>query len=109
MIVFARHPLSAAGAAVRALDSGSAQSWTSGDLALRFGVPVVLVLVGLTMFLHGRTRRSDLAAKARAEGSTGEATVAALRSASGRVLAGLLLMLVGLLLLFGVVLWRLLS
>lgn len=103
MIVFIRLPLGAANAAV------SAEGWTSGDLALRFGAPVVLVLVGLTMFLYGRTQRSELEAKAQAEGSADTTNVAALRSATGRVLSGLLLILVGLLLLFGAILWRLLS
>ncbi len=109
MIVLTKAPLGAAHAAVRALDAGSAQSWTAGDLLLRFGVPVVLVLVGLGMFVHGRTQRRDLGAQARAEGSTSETTAAALRASSGQVLAGLLMTLVGLLLLFGVILWRLLS
>lgn len=86
-------------------DAGGA-GWSGGELALRFGAPVALVLVGLVVFLHGRTQRSEILQRARSEGPVDDGSGAALRTASGQVLAGLLLMLIALVMLFAVIMWR---
>lgn len=92
-------------AAAQATDAG----WSGGELALRFGVPIVLLLVGLSIYLYGRTQRREIQDQARSAGSVDEQTGVALRATTSRVLSGLLLMLLGLLLLFAVIIWRVLA
>lgn len=104
--------------------AGESDQWSGTDLAVRFGAPLVLLLVGLVIYLMGRTQRRELRVRARRGGFGGppgtsdigtaqgfgvEDDAQALRSAGVRVLTGLILMLVGALLLLGAILWRLLS
>lgn len=83
--------------------------WSGGELAIRFGAPVALLLVGLVIYLHGRTQRAEIVERARSEGAVDEGSGAALRTASGQVLSGLLLMLISLVMLFAVIMWRVLA
>ncbi len=83
--------------------------WSGGELALRFGAPIALLLVGLTIYLYGITQRREIQDGARSAGSVDEETGIALRATTSRVLSGLLLMLLGLVLLFTVIIWRVVS
>jgi hypothetical protein len=105
--------------------AAATSGWTGSDLALRLGVPVVLVVVGLLVFVWGRTLRAQVLEQGvqrggfggppgttdvgSAEGFGVEEARATLESASRRVLAGLGLMLLGSLSVLGVIGWRLLS
>lgn len=97
--------------APRAADAADAAGagWSGTQLALRFGVPVALLLVGLVIYLYGRTRRGEIQEQARSEGAVDEQAGVELRTATGQVLSGLVLMLVSLVLLFAVIIWRVVS
>lgn len=98
--------------------------WSATDLAQRLAPPLVVLLVGVMVFVRGRTLRGEaLAVTSRggsdsppgspgagsAEGPGDEERQARLRHATQRVLAGLLLMLLGSLGCLAVIVWRLVS
>ncbi len=116
--------LSVATLAVTASGAAVDGPWSTSDLALRLGPPVVVLLVGVMVFVWGRTLRAEaLAVTSRdgfdgppggsgsgsAGGPGGEEGHARLRHATQRVLAGLLLMLLGSLGCLAVITWRLVS
>lgn len=98
--------------------------WSGAETTLRFAVPVGLLLVGALVFLWGRTQRQEVldidsrggfagpaggGDDGATEGLSIEEGEARLRLAGQRVLAGLLLLLLGSLLLMAVIVWRLVS
>ncbi|CAN5478800.1 hypothetical protein BH23ACT6_BH23ACT6_01620 [soil metagenome] len=106
-------------------DAPAVEPWSGIELAIRFGFPFAVVLVGLTVFLGGRSERKALKADATQRGGFGgspgttdvgsaegfdvETYQAELHVASRKVLTGLFIMLGGSLTLLGVTFWRILS
>ena len=117
--------LSVATLAVTASGAAVDGAWSTSDLALRLGPPVVVLLLGVMVFVWGRTLRAEVLAVTSRDGFDGppggygagsaeegpgvEEGRARLRHATQRVLAGLLLMLLGSLGFLAVIMWRLVS
>jgi len=93
--------------------AAQAGSWATREVALGFGLPIAVVLVGLTIYLGGRTERRALKADDGQQGGFGgppgstdvgdaegfgvEGKRAMILAASRKVLIGLFVMLAGLL------------
>lgn len=106
-------------------DAPAVEPWSGTELAIRFGFPFAVVLVGLIVFLGGRTERKTLKADAALRGgfggppgSTDVGSVedfdvrryeADMQAASRKVLTGLFIMLGASLTLLGVTFWRIFS
>ncbi|HKJ13112.1 MAG TPA: hypothetical protein VJ976_12080 [Ornithinimicrobium sp.] len=102
-----------------------AESWSTSEVALGFGLPVAVVLVGLTVFLGGRSERRALRTDAEPQdglgappGSTDVGSVEGfgaeerprlIMAASRKVLIGLFITLAGALALLFSTVTRLLS
>jgi len=102
-----------------------ADSWSTSELALGFGLPIAVFLVGLTIFLGGRTERRALRADSGQQGGFGgppgttdvgdsegfglQERRRMILAASRKVLIGLFVMLGGLLALLVATLSRILS
>lgn len=100
-------------------------TWSGTELAIRFGLPFAVMLVGLIVFLGGRTERQALRAEAELRGGFGgqpgtsdvdavegfeaERYREEMHAATRKVLTGLLITLGGTLTLLGVTLWRIVS
>jgi hypothetical protein len=105
--------------------SAATPELTSGELLTRFGLPLVLVVVGLGLFVWGRRERREARARIGAKGGFGgppgsldigselgfgvEGRGPDPNAGRSKILAGALAALVGLLLMFAMVIWRLLS
>ncbi len=101
------------------------EGWSGTDLAVRFGMPTVVVLLGLVWFLGGRAERRAVRAEAAerrgfggqpgttdvgdAEGFGVEEAGEQIRAATRKVLIGLVVMLVGVIALLGVTFWGIFS
>lgn len=101
------------------------QSWSINQFLVWFGAPVLLVLAGFVIFFGARAQRRAIVDDARQRGGFGaepgttdvgsaegfgiEEAREKVRVATGRVLTGLVLMLVGVLALLGLSVWRILS
>ncbi len=106
-------------------DTSAVEPWSPTELVIRFGFPVAVVLVGLTVFLGGRAERTALKADATSQGGFGgppgttdvgaadgfdvESFRSEMHAATRKVLTGLLIMLGGSLTLLGVTFWRIFS
>ncbi|MGB3185448.1 MAG: hypothetical protein WBG36_14725 [Ornithinimicrobium sp.] len=106
-------------------DTSAVEPWSATELAIRFGFPFAVVLVGLIVFLGGRTERKVLKAEATQRGGFGgppgttdvgtaegfdiERFRNEMHVATRKVLIGLLIMLGGSLTLLGVTFWRIFS
>ncbi len=101
------------------------EGWSGTDLAVRFGMPTVVVLLGLILFMGGRAERRAVRAEAAersgfggdpgtsdvgsAQGFGVEEAAEQIRAATRKVLIGLLVMLLGALTLLGVTFWGIFS
>ncbi|MGB3764728.1 MAG: hypothetical protein WA966_16070 [Ornithinimicrobium sp.] len=101
------------------------EGWSGADLAVRFGMPTVVVLLGLVLFLGGRAERRAVRVEATERGGFGgppgtsdiggpegfgvEGAAASIRAATRKVLVGLIVMLVGVVTLLGVTFWGIFS
>ncbi|MGB3257364.1 MAG: hypothetical protein WBG89_13470 [Ornithinimicrobium sp.] len=101
------------------------EGWSGADLAVRFGMPTVVVLVGLVLFLGGRAERRSVRAEATERGGFGgqpgtsdvgsaegfgvDETAEQIRAATRKVLGGLVVMLGGVVALLVVTFWGILS
>lgn len=100
-------------------------SWSLSQFLVWFGPPAVLVAVGFVIFFGARAQRSTILEHARQRGALGGETGTPdvgspdgfsideareqMRLATGRVLAGLIVMLAGVVILLGLTFWRVLS
>lgn len=93
-----------------AADAVASEPWSGMELAVRLGAPALVLLLGATLFLWGRSARRNIMRDAadRDGVAVAEAEVG-VRSATQRVLAGLLLMLLGSVVLVSLTFWRVLS
>ncbi len=101
------------------------QSWSLTQGLVWFGPPALLVAVGFVVFMGARTQRRVILDDARQRGGFGaepgttdvgsaqgfgvEEAREQVRVATGRVLAGLVVMLVGVVALLGITFWRIFS
>lgn len=101
------------------------EGWSGTDLAVRFGMPTLVVLLGLVLFLGGRAERRAVRAEAGERGGFGghpgtsdvgtaegfgvEEAVEQVRAATRKVLIGLVVMLVGVVTLLVVTFWGIFS
>lgn len=101
------------------------EPWSGAELAVRFGLPLFVVLVGMTFFLAGRTERASIRAEVAENGGFGgppgtsdvgsadgfglDAAAEQIRAATRKVLIGLFVTLFGTLSLLGVTFWRIFS
>jgi len=101
------------------------QSWSLTQFVVWFGPPVLLVAVGFVIFFGARAQRRVILDDARQRGGFGaepgttdvgsvegfglEEAREQVRVATGRVLIGLIMMLVGVCALLGLSFWRILS
>lgn len=105
--------------------AATVEPWSGTDFAVRFGMPTVVVLLGLIYFLSGRAERRAIRADAAERGGFGgppgtsdvgsaqgfgvEQAAEHIRAATRKVLIGLIVMLIGVLTLLGVTFWRIFS
>lgn len=98
------------------------QSWSLTQFLVWFGPPALLVVVGFVIFFGARTQRRAILDDARQRGGFGgepgttdvgsaegfglDEAREQVRVATGRVLAGLIMMLAGVLVLLGLSFWR---
>lgn len=106
-------------------DTSAVEPWSTAELAIRFGLPLAVLLVGLTVFFGGHAERKALKADATSRGGFGgppgttdvgmaegfdiERFRGEMHAATRKVLTGLLIMLGGSLTLLGVTFWRIFS
>lgn len=103
----------------------AADTWTSAQLTTRFGLPALLIVVGAGLYLWGRSERQRARSQIGMKGGFGgppgthdigteagfgvEGRGPRRNAGASKILAGLSAVTVGLLLMFAMVVWRLLS
>ncbi len=101
------------------------EPWSGTEIAVRFGMPTVVFLLGLIYFLSGRAERKAIRAEASERGGFGgppgtsdvgsaqgfgvEQAAEQVRTATRKVLIGLIVMLLAVLTLLGITFWRIFS
>ncbi len=103
----------------------AADAWTSAELTTRVGLPALLVLVGAGLYLWGRSERQRARSQIGMKGGFGgppgthdigteigfgtEGRGPDRQAGASKILAGLVAVILGLLLMFAMLVWRLLS